>query len=129
MAVVPADEFGRTHDAGKVFPRNAELAIVRRTDGKDHGVVQLKQVRDRHVLADSHIADEIDACAVRHFVVTLADRFQRLVVRGDAEADQPIRNGIAIDDVDPSLLAIRLFERLRGVEARRPRSDHGEVAL
>ena len=43
MAVVPADELGRTDDARQVLARNAELAVVRRADGQDHGIVEFEQ--------------------------------------------------------------------------------------
>ena len=53
MAVVPADELGRADDAGQILARDAELAVVRRADGEDHRVIELEQLRDRHVAADA----------------------------------------------------------------------------
>jgi hypothetical protein len=41
------------------------------------------------------------------------------VVGRDAEADEAIGNGIAVEDVDARLVRIGLLQRLGGVEARR----------
>ena len=49
------------------------------------------------------------------------------MVRRDAEADETVWNGIAIEDVDASFVAIGLFQRLGSVEARRTRTDHREM--
>ena len=65
MAVVPADELGRADHAGQILAGNAELAVVRRADGQDHGVVEFEQFVDGNVAADRHIADEVDARACR----------------------------------------------------------------
>ncbi len=127
MAVVPADELGRADDPGQVLARNAELAVVRRSGGEDHRVIELKQLGDRDVTADRNVADEVDARALGDLVVALADGLQRLVVWRHAEADQPIGDGITVEDVDPRLISIGLVQRLGGVEARRTRSDHREM--
>ena len=100
MAVVPADELGRADDAGQVLPRNAKLPVMRRPGGKDHRIVKVEQLSDRDIAAYGHVTDEIDACAFRHLVVAFAYGFERLMVRRDAEADEAIGNGIAIEDVD-----------------------------
>ena len=100
MAVVPADELGRADDAGQILARNAELAVVRRAGGEDHRVVEFEQFGDRDVAADRDIADEVDARAFGDLVVALADGLQRLVVGRDAEADQAVRDRIAVEDVD-----------------------------
>ena len=112
---------------GKILAGNAELAVVRRAGGEDHRVVELEQLGDRDVAADGDIADEVDAGAFGDLVVALADRLQRLVVGRDAEADQAVGHGIAVEDVDARLLAIGLLQRLGGVEARRTRTDHREM--
>ena len=93
MAVVPADELSGAHHAGQILSRDAELAIMRRAGGEDHRVIEVEQLGDRDVAAHRHIADEVDARALRHLVVALADRLQRLVVRRDAEADEAVRDG------------------------------------
>ena len=64
---------------------------------------------------------------LRDLVVALGDRLQRLVVGRDPEADQAVGDRIAVEDVDPGLLAIGLLQRFGGVEARRPRPDHREM--
>ena len=63
MAVVPADELRRADHARQVLAGNAELAIMRRADRKDHRIVKLEQLGDRNVAADGDIADEVDAGA------------------------------------------------------------------
>ena len=103
MAVVPADELRRADDAGQILAGDAELAVVRRAGGEDHRVVELEQLGDRDVAADGDIADEVDAGALGDLVVALADRLQRLVVGRDAEADQAVGHGIAVEDVDARL--------------------------
>ena len=39
MSIIPADEFGRPNDAGQLFARNSELAIIRSADREDYCVV------------------------------------------------------------------------------------------
>src|SRR5438270_6203226 len=127
MAVVPTDELGRADNAGQVLPGNAELAIMWRPGREDHCVIEVEQLDYRHVPTDTDIADEIDARTLRHFIVALANRLQRLVVGRHPEADQAVWDGVAIDDVDARLVAVGLLQRLGGLEARRPRSDHREL--
>ena len=127
VAVIPADERGRADHARQILAGDSELAVVRRADRQDHGIIELEQLGDRDVAADADIADEVDAGAFRDLVVALADRFQRLVVGRDAEADQAVGDRIAVEDVDPCMFAIGLRQRLGGVEARRTRSDHREM--
>src|SRR5439155_25235967 len=67
------------------------------------------------------------AGAFGDLVVALGDRLQGLMIGRNAEADEAVGNRIAVEDIDARLLAIGLFQRLGGVEARRPRSDHREM--
>src|SRR5215203_5777161 len=127
MAIVPADELRRADHAGQLFARNAELAIMRRADRKDHGIIEVQQLRDRDVAADRDIADEVHAGTVRDLVVALGDSLQRLVVWRHAEADEPVGDRIAVEDVDPSPTAIGLLQSLSRVEAGGPRPDDREM--
>src|SRR5689334_1513114 len=88
----------------------------------------MKKLRHGDVAADRDVADEVDAVALRDLVVALADGLERLVVRSNAEANKPVGNGIAIEDVDARLVRIGLLQRFRGVETRRTRTDHREMA-
>src|SRR5437868_6466579 len=108
-------------------PRRPRMVIVRIAAGEDHRVIEVEQLGDGDVAADGDVADEVDAGALGDLVVALADRLQRLVVGRDPEADQAIRNRIAVEDVDARLFAIGLLQRLGGVEARRTRTDHREM--
>jgi hypothetical protein len=49
------------------------------------------------------------------------------VIRGDAEADQSVGNRVAVEDIDPGIIAVRLFQRLGSVEARRSRTHDREM--
>ena len=108
VAVVPADELGRADHAGQILARNAELAVMRRADREDHRIVEFEQLVDRHVGANGDIADEADAFGLGDLVVALGDRFQRLVVGRDAEADQPVGHRIAVEDVDAGVVPYAL---------------------
>jgi hypothetical protein len=41
-------------------PGEAERAVVRGAGGEDHRFVELLELGNRHVAADSHVADEAD---------------------------------------------------------------------
>src|SRR6476646_4055686 len=110
MAVVPTDEFGRADHAGQVLTRDAELAVMWSPGGKNDRIIKLEQLRDRDIAANRHIADEVGAGFVDDLVVALADGFQRLVIGCDPEADQSVRHGIAVDDVDAGAVAIGLAQ-------------------
>src|SRR6185369_4334665 len=84
MPVVPADELGGADDAMQVLARNAKLAVMRRTRGEDHRVVEIEQLGDGDVAPDCDVADEVDTCSLGSLVVALGDGLQRLVVGGDA---------------------------------------------
>src|SRR3954454_2231544 len=49
------------------------------------------------------------------------------MVGRDPEADQAVGHRVAVEDVDASLIAIGLFQRFGGVEARRSRPDNREM--
>ena len=55
------------------------------------------------------------------------DFIGNVTVGRDAEADEPVGNGKAVEDVDASLVAIGLFERLGGVESGGSRTDYCEM--
>src|SRR5205085_6490251 len=76
---------------------------------------------------DSDIADEVNTGALRDLVVALADGLQRLMVRRDPKADEPVGDWIAVEDVDARLIAICFLKRLGRVEARRARTDYREM--
>ncbi len=100
---------------------------MRSADRHHQRVVKSEQLPDGHVTANCDIADEIDARCLGNLVVALANCLQRLMVRCHAETDQPVGHRVAIDDVDLRGFAIGLAQRLGGIEARGPRSDHCEV--
>src|SRR6476646_2054258 len=100
---------------------------MRSAGGENDRIVQLEELGNRDIPADRNIATEIDAGAVRDLVVALADGLQRLMVGRDAETDQPVWHRVAIENVDPRLPAVSLFERLRRVVFCRPRTDHREM--
>ena len=127
MPIIPANKLGRADDAGKVLARNAELTVVRSADGEDHRVIKVEQFGDGGIAADGDVADEINAIAFGDLVVAFANRLQRLVIGGHPETDEAVGHSIAIEDVNARGIAIRLLQRLGGVEARRSRADHREM--
>ena len=127
MAVIPADERGRADHAGQVAARNLERPIGGRAGGEDHRIVEPDQFRDRDVAADQDIAAEADIVAERDLLVAAVDRLDRLVVGRDAEADQAVGHGHAVDHVDPDLVAELLLQRLGAVIAGGPRTDDRDV--
>ena len=74
MAIVPADELRRADDSGQLFARNAELAVVRSADRKDHRIIEIQQLCYGNISPDGDIADEVHAGTVRDLVVALARR-------------------------------------------------------
>ena len=61
------------------------------------------------------ITEEPHAGGQRDLLVSPCDRFDRLVVGSDPEADQAIRNGEPVEDVDGDVA--RLEQGFRGVKA------------
>ena len=128
MAVIPADEARRADHPGQVAPLDLQRRIGGRAGREDHGVVEFEQFGDGDVAADEHVAAEADIVGQRDLLVALLHRLDRLVVRGDAEADQPVGHGHAVDHVDAHLVAIELLQGLGAVIAGRPGPDHRDMA-
>src|SRR3546814_7516481 len=83
------------------------------------------QLVDRHVAADRDMADEADIVGERRAFVAARDRLDRLVVGGDAGADQTIGHGQPVDDIDRDI--VRFLQCFGGVIARGPRPDDRDM--
>ena len=126
MAAVPGDEVGRREAAGELLTVDAEPAVDGRAVREDDGVVVLVQLLDRQVYADLDVAEEADAVGLEHLAQRQGDRLDLAVVRRDAVANQPVRAGQPVDDVDLDPADVRggLDQRLRGIDARRTTADN-----
>jgi hypothetical protein len=65
----------------------------------------------------------------RHRLIAARDALDRLVIGGDAAADQPIRHRHPVENVDPDVLPPLLLRGFGGVIARRARSDDGDLRV
>ncbi len=128
VAIVPADERGRSDHAGEVCAGNAERAIGGCAGRDHHRVVEAAQLLDRDILADRDMAEETHRGFGRDAFVAARDRLDRLVIGRHARTDQTKGHGLLVDQVDPHIVAERPEAGFRRVEAGWPRSDHRDVA-
>ena len=78
-------------------------------------------------VADRDIADEAHVVGQRDLLVAARDGLDRLVVRGDAGADQAVGHRQAVEHVDPHIVAERLLRGFGGVIAGRARADDRDM--
>ena len=106
VAVVPGDEVGGAVRAGQIDAGDVERGVADRAGREDHGVVALPQLVERDVAADLDVADEADRAAgspsgmVEHLVQRGHDALDARVVGRDAVADQAVRRGERLEEVD-----------------------------
>ena len=131
VAVVPGDEVGGAVRAGQVDARDVERGVADRAGREDHGVVALLQLVERDVAADLDVADEADRAGIQHLVQRSDDALDARVVGGDAVADEAVRRGERLEEVDrdgchrPARRGSRGCCRRRFRRGRRRRSRRG----
>ena len=126
MAVVPGDELGRGPRTREVLAGDGEPPVALRADGVDHGVVEADEVGVVEVAADLDVADEAEPRTVGDLLERARDALQLRVVGRDPEPDEPPRRRQPLDHVHLDGL-LGSEQRAGGVEAGRPRADHGDA--
>ena len=122
MSVVPADELGGTENTLLVFAGEAELAIERRADRQDHGIVHLAKPIDIDVASDLDIAEVSDLQLGGGPIETAGNVLGGLMIGRHAIANEAVRRRQALDDVDLAIDS-RLDQGVRRIEAARPGTD------
>ena len=96
--------------------------------GEDHGVVVVLEVVEGDVGAEAHVAEDADVAAVEHLAEGVDDALDARVVGRDAVADQPVRGGQLLEQVDRDVeLAFGLEEDVGGVDACGSGADDGQT--
>ena len=138
VAVVPTDEVDRGDAAGQVLAGDAEPALGLRAHRVDDRVVALQElVAGDHpaalparaellVVSQVHVPEEPELLAAGGLVVLRAHRLDLRMVRGDPQPHQAPRGGQPVEHVHPDV-ELRVEQRGRGVEPRRPGTDDGDV--
>ena len=99
MAVVPGHELGRGPRAREVLAGNAEAPVRLRPDRVDHGVVYPREVLSRDVAPHLDVPEEAKARPLGDLLERARDSLDVLVVRRDAEPDEPPGRGKPLDHV------------------------------
>jgi hypothetical protein len=111
--------------AGQVLPRHLQPAPGGRPHGVDDRVEVPGQLVDGHVGADVDAEHRAHARVVVEPAERLPDPLGAGVVGRDAVADQPARRGQPVDERDGRAGVQQ--EQFRGIEARGPGADDGDV--
>ena len=122
VAVVPGHEVGRPEGAGQLDAGDGQRRVPDRAGGEHHGVVVPPQVSKGDVGADVDVAQQADVAALEDLVQRQDDLLDPRVVRRDAVAHQPERDGQAFDQVDADVEA-GLGQDVGCVDAGRTRAD------
>jgi len=113
VTVVPFHELGGTVHAVQVGARQAERLVFDGTSGEQHRVVTFQQLVKRHVLAEFHVAVQVDVWVVERLLESGCDEFDGRVVGGHAVAHQAERHRQLFEQVDAGLGAqSQLFAEL-----------------
>ena len=130
VPVEPAHEVGRAVRADRVDPRDVEVGVADRASGEDDRVVVVLEVVEGDVLAEADVAEDADVAAVEHFAEGRDDALDARVVGGHAVADEAVRRGKLLEQVDRDVeLALRLEDDVGGVDACRAGTDDREAEL
>ena len=136
VTVVPFHELGGTVHAVQVGARQAERLVFDGTSGEQHGIVTFQQLVERHVLAEFHVAVEVDVRVVERLLESGCDEFDGRMVGGHAVAHQTERHRQLFEQVDAGLGAQSQFlaelaqlaqENIGGVDACRTGADYSNT--
>ena len=100
VAVIPFDELGGAVHAFKVGTGQVQRLVLDRAGGEQHGVVTGQQVVKSHVLAEFHVAVEVDVRVVERLLKRGGDELDGRVVRGHTVTHQAERHGQLLEQVD-----------------------------
>ena len=100
VTVVPFDELGGTVHTFKVGTGQVQRLVLDRAGGEQHGVVTGQQVVKGHVLAEFHIAVEVDVRVVERLLKRGGDELDGRVVRGHTVTHQAEGHGQLLEQVD-----------------------------
>ncbi|SII97236.1 Uncharacterised protein [Mycobacteroides abscessus subsp. abscessus] len=113
-------------DPVEVGSGHREVAVVGESAGEDDGIVVRPEVVHRDVAAEFGVADEAGPGVGEESVELRGHGLRALVVGGDTVAQQSVRYGKSVEDVDGA--AGNLTEDLlRGEAARRSGADDGDL--
>ncbi|MCY1172171.1 hypothetical protein D9M73_123020 [compost metagenome] len=128
MAIVPADKSRRPDHARQVIARHAERLVQRRAGCEDDGIITFQQFANGNIGSHRNIADKPHRFAQRDAFITACDPFDRLMVWGNAAADQTIGYRQTIDDIDARCVAERLLTAFCAIIACGAGADDRDVA-
>ena len=100
VAVIPFDELGGAVHAFKVGTGQVQRLVLDRAGGEQHGVVTGQQVVKSHVLAEFHVAVEVDVRVVERLLKRGGDELDGRVVRGHTVTHQAERHRQLLEQVD-----------------------------
>ena len=103
IAVIPFHELGGTVHAVKIGSRQSERLVFHCTGGEQHGVVAFEQFVKRHVLAEFHVAVQVDVGVVERLLERAGDELDGRMIGGHAVAHQAERYGQLFEQVDAGL--------------------------
>ena len=113
IAVIPFHEFRGAVHAVQIRSRQAERLVLHRASSEQHRVVTFQQLVKRHVLAEFHVAVQVDVRVVERLLESGCDEFDGRVVGGHAVAHQAERHRQLFEQVDAGLGAqSQLFAEL-----------------
>ena len=133
IAVIPFHELGRAIHAIQVGAGQTQRLVLHRAGGEQHGVIAGEQLVERHVLAELHIAVQVDVRIVERLLERVGDELDGRMVGGHAVADQAERHGQLLEQIDAGVLAQAQLgagllelaqEDIGGVDAGRAGADH-----
>ena len=136
VTVVPFDELGGAVHAFKIGAGQVQRLVLDRAGGEQHGVVTGQQVVEGHVLAEFHIAVQVDIRVVERLLKRGGDELDGRVVRGHTVTHQAERHGQLLEQVDARFGAeAELFAQLLelaqedvgGIDAGRPGADYSNA--
>ena len=136
ITVVPFHELGCAVHAVQIGARQSERLVFDGTGGEQHGIVTFEQFVERHVLAEFHVAVQVDVRIVERLFECRRDEFDGRMIGGHAVAHQTERHRQLFEQVDSGgsaeaeLLAELLQlaqENVRGVDACRAGADYSNT--
>src|SRR5699024_1098447 len=112
MPVVPGDELRGRHAARQVLTLNAQGTVAGSSGGEHHGMVAPLQVLQVEVAAEFDVSEKADPLVPAGAREQLLDAFDAVVVRSHSVADESVRSGEPVENVD--VYAVVLFEQRFG---------------
>jgi len=101
---------------------DVQVRVLDGAGGENHGVVESTEIMEGQIPAVGHVAQKANVATVQNLVQSIDDALDPGVVGGNSIADQSVRRGVRLEEIDADLNVavldlVGLGQDVRGVDS------------